>query len=400
MFDSLQKKSDLGEVDSTTCFLLYPRFPPSNSASKYTTSSFDNLLETSSASTIDQPPRHKYNLRNNRNLTPSLASTNTFLLRHHDRSFLTDFLSLPDNAPTSGVDTAFSQRSSISSFETGHLFSEQISESRSFLSSDSLLRNIDLTTDQYSTPPTPNRIDYSLIVNDTLVNSSRQDPRFLYLAVHKLNSNRCRKEFQRFDKTHLEIKYELTAKFHNLSPHPIPLHTTVNLKYLPHPFIATNFSLFVSDHPPFRLLHGSITFLNTLTSKIHCSILTMFPLSICSFSYFLFCVYSLLPITFLTESSSDLVDPNDPHISDLLVSHYDCSKQHNLTQFSLTRVQPCSQAPSSFESTRAIVNVFVRAKAKRLKAWTCEAYVKREKFVCAQSDHKYRMTVLTITRTP
>ena len=68
------------------------------------------------------------------------------------------------------------------------------------------------------------------------------------------------------------------------------------------------------------------------------------------------------------DSSSDHVDPNDPHISDFLVSHYDCSKQHNLRQFSLTRVQPCAQAPSAFESTRAIVNVFVRAKAKRLKA--------------------------------
>ena len=93
---------------------------------------------------------------------------------------------------------------------------------------------------------------------------------------------------------------------------------------------------------------------------------------------------------FQIHSSPDHVDPNDPHISDLLVSHYDCSKQHNLRQFSLTRVQPCAQAPSAFESTRAIVDVFVRAKAKRLKAWTCEAYVKREKFVCAQSDYKYR----------
>ena len=73
-----------------------------------------------------------------------------------------------------------------------------------------------------------------------------------------------------------------------------------------------------------------------------------------------------------------------------LVSHYDCSKQHNLQQFRLTRVQPCSQAPYSFESTRAIVNVFVRAKANCLEAWTCGAYVKRKKIVCAQSDYKYR----------
>ena len=42
--DSLPKKSDLSEIDSTTSSLLYPRLPLSNSASKHTTSSLDNLL--------------------------------------------------------------------------------------------------------------------------------------------------------------------------------------------------------------------------------------------------------------------------------------------------------------------------------------------------------------------
>ena len=60
-FDFLRKKSDLSEYDSTTSFLLYPRLPPSNSASKYTTSSLDNLLKTTSESIIRQPPRHRYN---------------------------------------------------------------------------------------------------------------------------------------------------------------------------------------------------------------------------------------------------------------------------------------------------------------------------------------------------
>ena len=91
-------------------------------------------------------------------------------------------------------------------------------------------------------------------------------------------------------------------------------------------------------------------------------------------SLFYFLSSPFLVLSQLTPSS-DHVDPNDPHVSDLLVSHYDCSKQYNLRQFSLTRVQPCAQAPSAFESTRAIVNVFVCAEAKRLKAWTCEAYV-------------------------
>ena len=270
--DSLQKKSDLSEIDSTTSSLLYPRLPLSNSASKYTTSSLDKLLDTSSESTIRHPLRHRYNLRNNRRPSPSLASTNSSLLRHHAQSRSSDSLSNAENTPTSGIDTVFSQRYSISSYNhTGHLFSRPTSQNSSLLSSDNHLLNIDLTTDQYSTPPTPNRVDYPLIVNHTLVNSPRQDPRFLYLATHKLNSNlhisdtRRRKEFLRLEEPNLELKFEINVKFHSLSPHPIPSHTTVNFKSLPNPFIATNLSLFVSDHPPFRLLHGSITFLNTLT---------------------------------------------------------------------------------------------------------------------------------------
>ena len=113
-----------------------------------------------------------------------------------------------------------------------------------------------------------------------------------------------------------------------------------------------------------------------------------------TFYHSLLCTFLLLEflalLMFSFDFSPDQVDPNDPHISDLLVSHYDCSKQHNLRQFSLTRVKPCAQAPSSLESTRAIANVFVRAKAKHHKAWTCEAYVKREKLVCAQSDYECR----------
>ena len=62
----------MSEIDSTTSSLLYPRLPLSNSASKYTTSSLDNLLDTSSESTIRHPLRHRYNLRNNRRPSPSL----------------------------------------------------------------------------------------------------------------------------------------------------------------------------------------------------------------------------------------------------------------------------------------------------------------------------------------
>ena len=81
------------------------------------------------------------------------------------------------------------------------------------------------------------------------------------------------------------------------------------------------------------------------------------------------------------DPSTDIVEPYDSHICDILESHYDCSKQHNLRQFCSTRVQPCAETPSAFESTLAI--------AKRLKTWTCEPYVKHAKFVCAQSHYKF-----------
>ena len=62
----------------------------------------------------------------------------------------------------------------------------------------------------------------------------------------------------------------------------------------------------------------------------------------------------LIPSTFLRlyNSSKIIVEPNDPHIFDLLVSHYDCSKQNNLSS-----VQTCEQAPSPLEYTRVIANV-------------------------------------------
>ena len=45
-------------------------------------------------------------------------------------------------------------------------------------------------------------------------------------------------------------------------------------------------------------------------------------------------------------TSEVVIQPDYPRITHLLANHYDCSKQNNLRQFSLTRVQKCTQAPS------------------------------------------------------
>ena len=52
-----------------------------------------------------------------------------------------------------------------------------------------------------------------------------------------------------------------------------------------------------------------------------------------------------------------------------MVSHYDCEKQHNLRQFNLLNVKPCTGAPSNIQHAKARARVDVRAKAKRIRAF-------------------------------
>ena len=125
--------------------------------------------------------------------------------------------------------------------------------------------------DQYSTAPTTIRADYPLIVNDTLIQSPRQDPRFRFLAKHKISNHpsisatRRKTELQRLDTSSLQLNFEITVDFENLNPHPISTHAHVHFKTTPHPFITANLNLFVSDDPPFPPFNGSITFLNTIS---------------------------------------------------------------------------------------------------------------------------------------
>ena len=63
-------------------------------------------------------------------------------------------------------------------------------------------------------------------------------------------------------------------------------------------------------------------------------------------------------------------------------SHYDCGKQHNLRQFNLFNVKQCTEAPSNTQHASVQARVDVRAKAKRIKAYKCVAYAKKERKVC------------------
>ena len=54
-------------------------------------------------------------------------------------------------------------------------------------------------------------------------------------------------------------------------------------------------------------------------------------------------------------------------------------KEHNLRQFILLNVKQCTEAPSDIKQASVKARVYVRAKAKRIKAFKCVAYAKKER---------------------
>ena len=86
-----------------------------------------------------------------------------------------------------------------------------------------------------------------------------------------------------------------------------------------------------------------------------------------------------------TTNPENRISEQDPKILNLMVSHYDCAKRSNLRQLSLLNVEPCKQAPSDKQHTKTQATVYVRAKAKSIKAFKCEAYIKTEKVWCSQT---------------
>ena len=62
--------------------------------------------------------------------------------------------------------------------------------------------------------------------------------------------------------------------------------------------------------------------------------------------------------------SKNLIQIGDHRITQLLAIHCDCSEQYNMKQFSLTRLQKCTQSPFEIEYTRTFASVFIGAKSK------------------------------------
>ena len=68
-----------------------------------------------------------------------------------------------------------------------------------------------------------------------------------------------------------------------------------------------------------------------------------------------------IPIT--PSDTENYLPSDDPNFKNLMVSHYDCAKQHNLRQFNLLKVKQCTEAPSDIKNASVKARVYVRAKA-------------------------------------
>ena len=79
-----------------------------------------------------------------------------------------------------------------------------------------------------------------------------------------------------------------------------------------------------------------------------------------------------------------------------MVSPYDCAKQHNLRQLNLLSVEQCTEAPSNIQHASLQARGNVSAEAKRVKAFKCEAYAKKEGELCFQGSAKYRRVDRTV----
>ena len=59
-----------------------------------------------------------------------------------------------------------------------------------------------------------------------------------------------------------------------------------------------------------------------------------------------------IPIT--PSDTENYLPSDDPNITNLMVSHYDCAKQHNLRQFNLLNVKQCTEAPSDIQVLKPV----------------------------------------------
>ena len=67
-----------------------------------------------------------------------------------------------------------------------------------------------------------------------------------------------------------------------------------------------------------------------------------------------------------------------------------------MRQYNLLNVKQCTEVPSDIKHASVNARVYVRAKAKRIKAFKCVAYAKKKRKICFQGSVKYRRVDRTV----
>ena len=273
---------------------------------------------------------------------------------------------------TSGFETASLLSSNPqTAFLSGDLFSQVVIPTPV----PAYIRLPEYYTAEHSRPPTPNFADYPLRVDGITIYDPQNDPRFPILAERFINNNdllshkRKETELKRLQTPNLELKFEVKVKFHGLNPHPIFHVSKIEHKTSPAPFEVVHIE-FKRD------LNIPLSRMATLSSVTHTLVLNIrHPFKSYTTSYittiilFLHFFNSTFSIPIVLPDTENYLPSDDPNITNLMVSHYDCAKQHNLRQFNLLNVKQCTEAPSDIKHASVKARVYVRAKAKRIKAF-------------------------------
>ena len=66
-------------------------------------------------------------------------------------------------------------------------------------------------------------------------------------------------------------------------------------------------------------------------------------------------------------NTDNYLPPDDPNVTNLMVSQYDCEKQQHLRKFNLLNVKQCTEVLSNIQHAELKARVYVRAKVNALK---------------------------------
>ena len=123
-------------------------------------------------------------------------------------------------------------------------------------------------------------------------------------------------------------------------------------------------------------------------------LITQLPFKLYVFLYmtnillYSYLITSTSTISISPTNKDDYLPSDDPNITNLMVSHYDCEKQHNLRQFNLLNVKQCTEATSNIQHASVKAQVYMsEQRLNALKLTNVSHMPKKENFVFkAQSN--------------